>query len=59
MCKIIEDLRDEARKEADKERSRQNALTMIKLGKLTFEEIALCSGLSVEEVKALAEGKPA
>ena len=32
---------------------------MIKKGKLDFEEIAEYSGLTVEEVKALAEGKPA
>ena len=44
-------------KEADKERSRQNALTMISDGKLSFEDIAYYSGLTLEEVKALAEGK--
>ena len=63
MCKIVEELfedfRDEARQEGRNEEKRRNALTMIKLGKLSFEEIALCSGLSVEEVNKLAEGEPA
>ena len=36
-----------------------NAISMIKVGKMTLEEIALCSGLSVEEVKKLAEGESA
>ncbi len=55
MCKIVEELREEARIEA----KRQTALSMIEDGKLSFEDIAKYSGLTLEEVKALAEGKPA
>lgn len=46
-------LRDEARKEATAEKARKTALRMLKSGKLTFEEIAEYSELSVEEVKQL------
>lgn len=55
MCKIVEELREEARIEA----KRQTALSMIEDGKLSFEDIAKYSGLTLEEVKALTEGKPA
>ena len=46
-------LRDEARKEATVEKARKTALRMLKIGKLTFEEIAEISELSVEKVKQL------
>ena len=46
-------LRDEARKEATVENARKTALRMLKRGKLTVEEIAEDSELSVEEVKQL------
>ena len=63
MCKIMEDLNNkaakEAAKEARKDERRKNALTMIKIGRLSFEEIALYSGLTVDEVKTLAEGETA
>ena len=63
MCKIVEELRDEARNEgraeARKEHMIKTAQAMIELGKLSYEEIAICSGLSLDEVKALAEGRPA
>ncbi len=63
MCKIVEEIRKEAALEAAikaaREKQLQVAKAFIALGKLTFEEIAQCSGLTLEEVKALAEGKPA
>lgn len=55
MCKIMEDLNQKA---AMDER-RKNALALIKIGKLSYEEIALCVDLTVDEVKTLAEGEPA
>ena len=55
MSKIVDELIEEARIEE----IRQIVLRIIKLDKLSFEEIALCSGLSVEEVKRLAERESA
>ena len=55
MCKIVEELRDEA----ERERMVKNAQAMLDDGKLSFEDIAKYSGLTLDEVKALAEGKPA
>ncbi len=43
-------LRDEAKKEA----ARETALRFLKIGKLTIEEVAIGSGLSVAEVEQLA-----
>ena len=55
MCKAMEAMRNEAVKE--------NAITaarsFLALGKLSYEEIANSLGLTVDEVKALDEGKPA
>ena len=59
MCEIMNKLNENAAKEAVRNNQINTALSMIKTGKLTFEEIALCSGLTLEEVKALAEGQPA
>ncbi len=47
-------LRDEARNEARSKNQKETALRMLKRGKLTIEEIAEDSGLSVAEVKQLA-----
>ena len=55
MCKIMEDLNNKAARDKQIE----IAKAMIETGKLSYEEIAQCSGLTLEEVKALAEGKPA
>ena len=51
MCKMLEDMRNEKAKEVRID----NALCMIKDGVLSLEKIALYSGLSIEEVKELAE----
>lgn len=47
-------LRDEAKKEAKKEAARGTAVRLLKIGKLTVEEVAIGSGLSVAEVEQLA-----
>ena len=41
------------------EASIENAKTMLRLGKLSLEEIAVCSGLSIEKVRELAGNKSA
>ncbi len=55
MCKAMEDMRNEAALEKGK----KTALNMLALGKLSYEEIAGCTELPLEEVKALAEQKGA
>lgn len=51
MCKILEDMRDKAVKET----AEKAASNLLKLGKISYEDIAECTGLSLEEVKILAE----
>lgn len=55
MCKAMEDMRNEAAIEE----GRKIAFNMLSLGKLSYEEIAGCTELSVEEVKELAAKKEA
>lgn len=55
MCRVMEKMRDETELATRIE----NALEMIKGGKLSFEDIAQYSGLSLEKVKELAEKKSA
>lgn len=50
MCQIVEELNAKA----VKMNSEQTALRMIKRKKLTLEEIAEDSGLTLEEVKTIA-----
>ena len=59
MCKAMEDMRNEARAEALKEKSISVAREMIKDGVLSYEKIAQYSGLTVDEVKELATKQPA
>lgn len=54
MCKAIEDLRNEAAKEAAKLEAYNIALKLLQRGKETFDEIAEDSGLTIEEVNELA-----
>ncbi len=49
MCKVMEDMREETKIES--------AVNLLKLGKLTIEEIAKAIGLSVEKVAELAKPK--
>lgn len=51
MCKIMEDVRNEGKKEV--------ALELIALGKLSLKEIAKCTSLPLSEIKALAKKKSA
>ena len=59
MCKAMEDMRNEAAREAVKENAIKAARSFLALGKLSYEEIANSLGLTVDEVKALDESKPA
>ena len=59
MCEIMDKISRKAADEADRERMIKNAQAMLDDGKLSFEDIAKYSGLTLDEVKALAEGKPA
>ena len=51
MCQIMEKLIDQEKREV----ARENVRRMIKIGKMTLEEIAQCTGLSIEEVRCIAE----
>ena len=51
MCRII----DEYAKEFAKEVARDNALNLLKMGKLSYEDISVGLGLPREEVAALAK----
>ena len=55
MCDILDEMRNET---ALKTRI-ENAKKMIEIGKLSLDEIALCSGLSIEKVRELAGNKSA
>lgn len=55
MCKAMEDMRNEA----VHEHAIESAKAMIASGKLTQEEIAIFSGLTLEEVKSLIPKYPA
>ena len=55
MCKIIEDMINEAREETRAEEAYQFALNMIEKGKLPFDEIAAYTGLTLEDVQEIAE----
>ena len=55
MCKMMEDMRNEAALE----KTRAIARNLIEIGKLSTEEIAEVTGLSVEEIKLLAQNKSA
>ncbi len=55
MCKIMEDMRNEAAKEAERLKAIQFAINLLNRGKETFEEIAEDSGLTLAEVQELAE----
>lgn len=59
MCKAMEDMRNEAAREAVKANAIKAARSFLALGKLSYEEIANSLGLTVDEVKALDESKPA
>ena len=55
MCKMLEDMRNEAAYEAKREGARKIAKRLLKMEKLSHEEIADGTGLPLEEVKVLEE----
>ena len=55
MCKMLEDMRNEAAHEAKREGARKIAKRLLKMEKLSHEEIADGTGLPLEEVKVLEE----
>ena len=59
MCKAIEDMRNQERRESMEETMRAVALRMLQAGKYALEEIAEISGLPLDEVKALSTDKTA
>ena len=63
MSRIFEEIKREAAQEAARktarEKSIQVALRMLMMGKYSYEEISAISDLTMDEVKALDEGKPA
>ena len=55
MCRAMEEMRNET----VRERNIEIAKTMLDSKKLSYEDIALFSGLTVDEVKSLDTKKPA
>ncbi len=54
MCKLMEDMRNEAAKEAELRSAKETAERLIKKGKMTLEEIAECVPLlSVDELREM------
>lgn len=58
MCEALEQMRNEVA-EAARRRSTQIALSLLAVGKLTHEDIANSTGLTLQEVKALDTRQPA
>lgn len=55
VCKVMEDMRNEA----IKIKAIDVAVKILKRGKMTYEEIAEDTGLSLEEIEVLAKGQSA
>lgn len=53
MCKIMEDMRNEAAREAEQNKTKKTAVHLIKLGKMSLEEIAEATELSLDIVRDL------
>jgi len=53
MCKLMEDMRKEAATEAAKRQANQMAIRMMQAGKLSLEDIADYTGLSLDSIKEL------
>ena len=51
MCKIMEDMKSEAARKAEREKAIKSARAILALGKLSYEEIADSLELTVDEVK--------
>lgn len=55
MCKLLEEMRNEAVAEGNYEKAVSTALKMLARGRDSMEEIAELTGLSLEEVQDLAD----
>lgn len=53
MCKLMEDMRNEASRKAEYNKAKKTAIYLIKLDKMSLEEIAEATELSLETVKEL------
>ena len=53
MSKILEDMRNEAAQYAKQDNAKKTAVRLIKIGKMTLEEIAEATELSLDIVKEL------
>lgn len=57
MCKAMEDMRNEAAREAEKMKAIRMARLMIEDGKLSYEDIVMYTELTLEEVERIAMEK--
>lgn len=57
MCKAMEDMRNEAAREAEKMKAIRMTRLMIEDGKLSYEDIAMYIELTLEEVEKNSFGK--
>lgn len=55
MCKTFEELADKRAEAKAEARAKEDARRMLAMGKLTYEEIAKCVDLPVEEIRNLAD----
>lgn len=54
MNSVVDEIREEGRVEGKLETSRQTAIKMLRLGKLSLDDIAECTELSLSEIMKLA-----
>lgn len=59
MCRAFEEVARESARAAEYQKAVRTAKKMLALGQLNLETIAECTELSLDEVKALADKKPA
>ena len=59
MCDILDEMKKEAAEKAKYSTACEIALKLLKVGKLSLDEIADTSGLSIEKVRELAGNKSA
>lgn len=55
LCKLNEDMRNETAIEAAMMKSAELALNLLSLGAMSYEEIANATGLTLNDIKELAE----
>ena len=59
MCKAMEDMRNEAARESAREKTLQLAKNMLALNKLSYDEIAKVTGLTIDQIKEMDSKKSA